>query len=146
MLVFSSLGNKMLHLVISALLLSGANAFVPMSLWGDGMVLQFRPPACPASKTAPGCPEAAKVFGSAATQGEVISLRSTGVKALPNPTYNATVLRDGTWFMEIAADEGGPFDLELSSSSGQRMTASDVFFGDVIICSGQSNSKFYRGA
>jgi sialate O-acetylesterase len=109
-------------------------------MWGDNMVLQFAPSNC----QHPACPTPAKVFGIDASPGETITLSASGSNPLPESNYTATVLPDGTWFIVVASDAGGPFDLVLSSShdATQALTAHSVYFGDVIICSGQSNMEY----
>lgn len=48
----------------------------------------------------------------------------------------------GLWSAVLpAAGAGGPFVLTAQSDSGARQTASDLFVGDVFLCSGQSNME-----
>lgn len=54
----------------------------------------------------------------------------------------ATVGADGTWSVNLPAmDEGGPHTIEVQAG-GQSTQITDVMFGDVWVCSGQSNMEF----
>ncbi|HEU4625876.1 MAG TPA: alpha-glucuronidase family glycosyl hydrolase [Steroidobacteraceae bacterium] len=47
---------------------------------------------------------------------------------------------DGRWSVTLPAlQAGGPYALEVSSSSGAHQTLGDILIGDVWLCSGQSN-------
>ena len=64
-----------------------------------------------------------------------------------NPTVTTKVDSSGKWLMELNMTSGGPYTLTLSGSeSKETLSATDVLFGDVYICSGQSNMVFPIGA
>jgi sialate O-acetylesterase len=45
----------------------------------------------------------------------------------------------GAWSIPVKAGYSGPHDLTLMTSHGDSTTAAQAYFGDVLICSGQSN-------
>jgi sialate O-acetylesterase len=50
---------------------------------------------------------------------------------------------DGVWRQQLPAmPAGGPYNLTFSSSTGGSASMSDVLFGDVYLCGGQSNMEF----
>ena len=70
----------------------------------------------------------------------------------PGSPYTSTADDDGSWSITLAndtlPDAEGPYSLELCSSTsgsgGARsgcLEADNVYFGDVILCSGQSNME-----
>lgn len=53
----------------------------------------------------------------------------------------ATVGTDGSWMVELPAQSaGGPYQLQIDGSD-QQITLENVLFGDVWVCSGQSNME-----
>src|SRR5687768_12653750 len=51
-------------------------------------------------------------------------------------------VEDGRWEAILPArPAGGPHELKVSSSTGEMRTVTDVLFGDVWLCSGQSNME-----
>lgn len=44
----------------------------------------------------------------------------------------------GRWEIEVLAEAGGPYVM-IASANGVQNTIKDVYFGDVFLCSGQSN-------
>jgi sialate O-acetylesterase len=53
---------------------------------------------------------------------------------------------DGNWYVTIPAkSEGGPFSVEIITAK-EKITLSDLYFGDVWLCSGQSNMEYAVGA
>ena len=47
------------------------------------------------------------------------------------------------WFFELdPISAGGPYNITVVSSQGCALTLKDVLFGDVWLCSGQSNMVF----
>ncbi|PTR13352.1 MULTISPECIES: sialate O-acetylesterase [unclassified Novosphingobium] len=59
--------------------------------------------------------------------------------ALPD----ATVAADGTWQIALPAQAaGGGHRLRFATSTGQQTQLANVAFGDVFLCSGQSNMEF----
>lgn len=50
---------------------------------------------------------------------------------------------DGTWHATLPPlPAGGPYTLTAESSAGVRQSVSDILFGDVFLCSGQSNMEY----
>ena len=92
--------------------------------YGDGMVLQ---------KT----PAEANVWGYGDNAGDDITVMLDGVEVAMT-----TVGSDMRWSASLPATEsGGPHSVEVSSGSSSA-SLSDVMFGDIWICSGQSNMEF----
>jgi sialate O-acetylesterase len=57
--------------------------------------------------------------------------------------WNATTGSDGIWRQALpSTPAGGPYTISFTSSAGGSLTMSDVLFGDVIVCGGQSNMQF----
>ena len=110
--------------------LSGTFAVLKFaSYYGDHMVLQRGP-------------QRAIVWGTADTVGERVTVTihghghaSTHVTKHPSDT-------GGIWKVKLPAITAhGPFRISAKSSEGEA-TLHDVLFGDVWICSGQSNMEF----
>lgn len=110
-----------------ALLAAGAAAapapaptpFAPANVFASGMVLQRDGPVT--------------VWGWGAS-GAVTLTFNGGRIACP-----AT---NGTWRCTLpATPAGGPYDLELATSTGQAASLREVLFGDVYLASGQSNMQ-----
>jgi len=58
-------------------------------------------------------------------------------------TYTATSSATGAWNTLLdATSAGGPYTIDASSSSGEKAQLTDILFGDVYVCSGQSNMQF----
>ena len=79
--------------------------------------------------------EKTRVWGSAAAQ-ETVTLRLLDQEI----TCRADAL--GNWeayFSRLLP--GGPFQMEISSESGEVILLSDVYLGEVFLCSGQSNME-----
>lgn len=59
---------------------------------------------------------------------------------------DSTESSDGGYYWKVAlpATEGGftKYDIKVSSASGENAVLSNVVFGDVFLCSGQSNMQF----
>jgi sialate O-acetylesterase len=50
---------------------------------------------------------------------------------------------DGSWSITLPATQaGGPYDIAISSSVGGNLLLTNILFGDVYLCSGQSNMQF----
>lgn len=89
-------------------------------LISDGMVLQRNIPV--------------KVWGWASS-GEKITLH------FKTKQYQTVTGQDGTWQITLPPQQaGGPFAMTFSST-GNNTTVSDILFGDVWLCSGQSNME-----
>lgn len=58
-------------------------------------------------------------------------------------TLTSTAGADGTWRQALPPTAaGGPYNLTFSASTGESAALSNVLFGDVYICGGQSNMQF----
>lgn len=108
----------MLDELFSVFTLHFANYF------GNGMVLQK-------------APNMAHVWGYASTVGYNVTVYVNGTVVASTQVTDA-----GKWSTLLPAhSEGGPYRIEIVSSEG-RASLDDVWFGDVWICSGQSNMAF----
>ena len=103
-----------------------------MSMFKDGMVLQ-------SSATGP---RHARIWGEAPANA-VVSL-CMGTLDACTPRGTAVAGSNGSWAITLAVEPSGPHTLGLSASTGggARLTAADVYFGNVLVCSGQSNLEF----
>jgi sialate O-acetylesterase len=89
-------------------------------LFGDHMVLQRD--------------VAANIWGTAAP-GESVTI------TVDKQSVNAVTGTDGQWMTKLPVEKaGGPFEVVISGSNTLRVE--DVYFGDVWLCSGQSNMEF----
>jgi len=111
---------KKLLIFISALLCSAVYSQIKLPrLISDGMILQRDIPV--------------KIWGWAAPN-EKVELSFNKKK------FEATASQDGNWVITLPAQKaGGPFEMTLSASN--TITLKDVLFGDVWLCSGQSNME-----
>jgi sialate O-acetylesterase len=108
------------------------------ALFSDGMVLQTAADA-PLSKPT-------TLYGSA-TPGETVRLEAE--PAIPGSPYSVKASSDGSWSIQLKPDVApgsltaldGRFSLTLSGDSGPAITAKDVVWGDVYLCTGQSNME-----
>lgn len=86
----------------------------------DGMILQREAPV--------------KIWGWAAV-GEKVVIQFNG------QSFNAVTGNDGKWQIVLPAQKaGGPFTIEIIASN--RISLKDILFGDVWLCSGQSNMEY----
>ncbi|KAL4224757.1 hypothetical protein ACF0H5_015454 [Mactra antiquata] len=97
------------------------------SYYGDNMVLQ-------------GIPNKAKIWGYAPEDSNDKTVR---VQLSPgNETFNTIVTPDLTWTVQIGpVSPGGPYKI-IAYLGTVKLTLNNVMFGDVWICSGQSNMAF----
>ena len=140
----------MLRLCLAAALLSlaGAQAAAPFgfsAVFGDKMVLQRASPKAPSAKAA--------VFGGGATPGAAVKVAiapSGSAAEADAETISTTAGADGSWKAFLSPKPaGGSFTITATSESwpvpGGHISAnaalSDVTFGDVWFCSGQSNME-----
>ena len=63
-------------------------------------------------------------------------------------TYTATAGADGVWRQKLPATAASKraYTIAVSGSAGESQTLSDVLFGDVYLCGGQSNMQISMGA
>lgn len=114
--------NPTSRLLLVVLLLLGWNALIVAQirlprLISDGMVLQRE--------------QNLKIWGWASPQ-ENITL------VLKGKTYRSQADQQGNWNLQLPAQSaGGPFELNFKGKN--EVQVKDVYFGDVWICSGQSN-------
>ena len=106
--------------------LVGCSGFNLSNTLGSNMILQ----------RAPG---RAVLFGFA----EPTEVVTTYIGGMPGGTYQAKTGADGVWRQQLPPQSASfePITIRFTSSSGRTATLENVLFGDVIFCSGQSNSK-----
>ena len=98
---------------------SQANVSLP-KLLSDGCVLQRNMPV--------------RLYGSADV-GEVVTI------TLKGKTVNVTAGAEGKWLVSFPAQPaGGPFVMSVKGKN--TLTVKDVYFGEVWVCSGQSNMEW----
>lgn len=60
-----------------------------------------------------------------------------------NQNIPAAIASDGYWTVSLPATEaGGPYTIAVADSNGDKLALENILFGDVYICSGQSNMQF----
>jgi len=115
---------RMLLLALLALV-TAAPPFLS-NVFGDHMVLQRDRPA--------------RLFGFAASGTSVSTLM---VSASFSKTLSTTAGADGIWRQELPAQPGSSAAFTFTiTATGSSAVLKDVLFGDVHICSGQSNMQF----
>jgi sialate O-acetylesterase len=103
------------------------NNFISNAL-GSNMVLQR-------------APQKARIWGWTLTAGAEVLLTIDGRRQ--NATYTTTSDSNLAWSVELQpALAGGPHTIWVSSSDGQIQILTNVMFGDVWVCGGQSNMEF----
>lgn len=91
---------------------------------GDHMVLQR-------------APAASVIYGAAAPGALVTSVLDDA------PPLTAIADKNGTWRQLLPpTPAGGPHTITVASSDGSAVTMTDVLFGEVYLCGGQSNMAF----
>lgn len=79
--------------------------------------------------------DTATIWGSAAPSAQ-ISTTFNGQK------YSTTAGSDGVWRQVLpSTPAGGPYTITSTASTGGTLSLSDVLFGDVYLCGGQSNME-----
>ncbi|XP_025097724.1 sialate O-acetylesterase-like [Pomacea canaliculata] len=82
-------------------------------------------------------PQRAVLTGTATKEGDTVTAQIVG-----HGSPVTGQVHSGKWKVKLpAVTEPGPFVIRVSSSEGQ-VTLNDVLFGDVWLCSGQSNMEF----
>ena len=91
-------------------------------------------------------PARAQIWGYASTVGDTVTIRLNGtVATTATVTKRTDGQAGGIWSALLPAQNaGGPVTVDIQSNDGHS-TLSDVLFGDVWICSGQSNMAFTIG-
>ncbi|XP_067675204.1 sialate O-acetylesterase-like [Haliotis asinina] len=103
--------------------------FAFASYYGDHMVLQK-------------APQKTTIWGYAAKDGETITLSITGKGQVTTASFIGPIPSTPVWSVQLPAiDAGGPYNITATSNEGS-ISLTDVLFGDVWICSGQSNMQF----
>jgi len=106
--------------ILFLLIISFTNAQIKLpKLISDGMVLQRNTKV--------------KLWGWA-SPNEKITLE------FKNEKFNATTDKEGKWMIELPAQKaGGPYEMTFAASN--KIVLKDILFGDVWVCSGQSNME-----
>jgi sialate O-acetylesterase len=82
----------------------------------------------------------ARLWGLDGKPSESVTISIDGQKA-----GSCTASVDGKWTVDVSSDAGWNHTIKVAGSSGRSTVLTDVAFGDVILCSGQSNSKCHLG-
>ncbi len=121
--VFYKVVKSVFSVIALFILTVSQNAFSQIrlpKLVGDGMVLQRETPV--------------NIWGWAAA-GEKVTLRFN------NLSFHTETLPDGKWQITLPPQKaGGPFEIEILASN--KLVLKDILFGDVWLCSGQSNMEY----
>jgi len=81
-------------------------------------------------------PYASSIFGWA-DAGDTITV------AFNQKNYQSTAVADGSWSVKLdPTAAGGPYSIVVASSAGDKVTLTNILFGDVWLCGGQSNMQF----
>lgn len=122
-IVFYKSVKLVFPVIILFILTVSQNAFSQVrlpKLISDGMVLQRETPV--------------NIWGWAAA-GEKVTLRFN------NLSFQTETSADGKWQITLPQQKaGGPFEIEISASN--KLILKDILFGDVWLCSGQSNMEY----
>ena len=87
-------------------------------------------------------PEKAVLWGYATTLGDTVIVKLNGLSVAQATVTGNTEGAGGVWVAKLPAQRaGGPNTISITSRDGN-LTISDVLFGDVWMCSGQSNMQF----
>jgi len=115
--------NHIFKLLFAVLLFISMTSFGQLKLprlIQDGMILQRETPV--------------KIWGWASV-GEKVTLQFN------NQSFNAFTGKNGKWQITLPPQKaGGPFTMEIVA--GNRILLKDILFGDVWLCSGQSNIEY----
>ncbi|XP_046342771.2 sialate O-acetylesterase-like [Haliotis rufescens] len=99
------------------------------SYYGDHMMLQRGP-------------QRAVMWGKATVIGDEVTVAVSGAAAVKTTVVNDPSGTEGLWKVKLPAiTDPGPVTVKITSSEGE-ITLSDVLFGDVWVCAGQSNMGF----
>ena len=90
-------------------------------------------------------PQKAVLWGYASTLGDTVTVKLNGRLVTHVTVTRNTEGTGGVWIAKLHAHPaGGPNNISISSHDGH-VTLTDVLFGDVWVCSGQSNMAFTMG-
>ncbi|KAK6169986.1 hypothetical protein SNE40_018487 [Patella caerulea] len=90
-------------------------------------------------------PAAASIWGYSSNIGDVILVKLINTQEIQQEQGIVRMGPEakGVWSVLLPPNEaGGPYSINISNSFGNMITINDVLFGDVWICSGQSNMQF----
>ncbi len=120
---FTESSNHIVMLLCAFLFLLSFSSFGQLKLprlIQDGMILQRETPV--------------KIWGWASAGGKVVI-------QFKGQSFDAITNNDGKWQINLPAQKaGGPFTMEIVA--GNRISLKDILFGDVWLCSGQSNMEY----
>ena len=81
-------------------------------------------------------PQSAVIYGSTAQPGETVTVSLSG-----GGSWHGTAAANGSWAVTLDPQQAGAGKtITVSTNSGNSQTLKNVAFGDVVLCSGQSNS------
>jgi sialate O-acetylesterase len=84
-------------------------------------------------------PKRAQIWGHSHLNGDTVRAMINGQPA------GETTVQNGVWKLKLPAQtEHGPFTITATSGTGH-LILNDVMFGDVWLCSGQSNMAYPLG-
>lgn len=87
-------------------------------------------------------PKKATIWGYAAKQGDTITVSISGKGQVNTTSFIGPIPSTPVWSVQLPPiDFLGPYNITATSSEGS-INLTDVLFGDVWICSGQSNMQF----
>ena len=87
-------------------------------------------------------PQRAILWGYAATIGDTVRVALNSSRVASVQVTNNTEGAGGIWMAKLPPQKaGGPYTVSITSQDGH-VTLTDVMFGDVWVCSGQSNMAF----
>ncbi|KAL8557860.1 hypothetical protein ACOMHN_067650 [Nucella lapillus] len=87
-------------------------------------------------------PQRAVLWGTADTEGDTVTAKIRTHSAAQATGTGTGVVQQGKWKLLLPAmTDPGPFVIDVTSADGH-VTLRDVLFGDVCLCSGQSNMQF----
>ncbi|XP_071113483.1 sialate O-acetylesterase-like [Haliotis cracherodii] len=86
-------------------------------------------------------PKKSTIWGFASNVGETVTVHISGKGSVTTTTRHGDN-GDVVWYAQLPPiSAGGPYTITVTSREG-KLTLSDVLFGDVWVCSGQSNMQF----
>jgi hypothetical protein len=87
-------------------------------------------------------PQSARVWGYSSQPGQNVTVTVSGQKPVRAFSVDYPGVQGGVWTATLAP-QNGPGPVTIEATDGQnKISLSDVLFGDVWICSGQSNMEF----